>query len=335
MTLGQRIAQIRAGLGLSQEEFAGRLGTTRQTVSRWELDQALPEIAKIVQISRLFSVTTDSILREGIDTFDEPVEAYPCGIYRSPRSEVVETEKFTLEYYCRPQKDILGTRLYVGYKEKKRLTAVCERDQTAERTKYAFSTADGTVVSNDTGIAALLGRPCDPSVTRAMHRLERFFVDHSGQPLPRVSEAGIPQSLAAWRRCAVHAVTDASFFFTLCTDRTEYVFSIVPEQEDNVYCGISNNTVFDLGLYGGAQYFRIRNYGDNSRPFCGFGCDFSFMPQEIRVPTESGTLQNPQNEAHLWCVKRYTDDEIVLAGCGDDEYVYKRTGPRAEQYTTE
>ena len=38
MTLGQRIQQIRTEHGLSQEEFAEKLGTTRQTVSRWELE---------------------------------------------------------------------------------------------------------------------------------------------------------------------------------------------------------------------------------------------------------------------------------------------------------
>ena len=48
MTLGQRIQQIRTQHNLSQEEFAAKLGTTRQTVSRWELDQTYPEIAKIV-----------------------------------------------------------------------------------------------------------------------------------------------------------------------------------------------------------------------------------------------------------------------------------------------
>ena len=126
-----------------------------------------------------------------------------------------------------------------------------------------------------------------------------------------------------------------SLFFTLCTDRTEYIFSITPAQEDNIYCGISYNVVFDLGLYGGRQFFRIRNYGDNSQPFCGFSCDFSIEPQEIRVPTESGTAQNLQKDGPMWCVKRYTDDEIVLAGCGGDEYIYRRTTRRAERYTTE
>ena len=36
----------------------------------------------------------------------------------------------------------------------------------------------------------------------------------------------------------------------------------------------------------------------------------------------------------MWCVKRYTDDEIVLQGCGDDEYTYRRTDKRTEQFST-
>ena len=76
MTMGQRIQQIRLELGLSQEEFGEKLGTTRQTVSRWELDQSYPELAKIVLISKLFSVTTDSILKDGISTFDTETEVF-------------------------------------------------------------------------------------------------------------------------------------------------------------------------------------------------------------------------------------------------------------------
>ena len=82
MTLGQRIQQIRIENCLSQEEFAEKLGTTRQSVSRWELDQTYPEIAKIVLISKVFSVSTDSILKNGISTFDTDVEYFTCGVYR-------------------------------------------------------------------------------------------------------------------------------------------------------------------------------------------------------------------------------------------------------------
>ncbi|MCL2199328.1 MAG: helix-turn-helix domain-containing protein [Defluviitaleaceae bacterium] len=62
MDVGRRIQTLRVKSGLSQEALADQLGVTRQSVSKWELGQALPDTEKIVQISRLFGVATDWIL---------------------------------------------------------------------------------------------------------------------------------------------------------------------------------------------------------------------------------------------------------------------------------
>lgn len=114
MTFGQRVQQLRQSAGLSQEELAEKLGTTRQAVSKWELDIALPEIGKIVLMSKLFSVTTDSILVDGITTFDAVTERFTCGIYRSNDSEIVETEKFSYMVYSLDNGNTLGAKLYSG-----------------------------------------------------------------------------------------------------------------------------------------------------------------------------------------------------------------------------
>jgi len=62
MEVGKRIQGLRIKGGLSQEALADQLGVTRQSVSKWELGQALPDTEKIVQISRLFGVSTDWLL---------------------------------------------------------------------------------------------------------------------------------------------------------------------------------------------------------------------------------------------------------------------------------
>ena len=334
MTLGQRIQQIRLEHGLSQEEFADKLGTTRQTVSRWELDQTYPEIAKIVLISRVFSVTTDSILKNGICTFDTDVGYFACGVYRSADCEIVETEKFALMFYCSADKNILGAKLYMGYENKKRLVAICEREQRGEKTEYAYFLKDSnphTVISNGERMASRLGEKYDPHLKASMRRLERFAVDHSGTPLPTVKEAGIPKCLMLWRMSDSYFAHHDRFNFFLCTGRTEYIFSIQPE-DVNIYCGASYNIVFDLGLFGGGQFFRIRNYRDNSEKWCFFNCDVSYEPDSFDIPTEDCELRNT-SKGPVWCVKRYTDHEIVLRGCGDDEYTYRRTDKqRMEQF---
>jgi transcriptional regulator with XRE-family HTH domain len=68
MNIGKKIQEHREKNRLSQEMLAEKLGVSRQSVSKWELGGALPEVDKIVAMSRLFDVTTDEllILKEGI-----------------------------------------------------------------------------------------------------------------------------------------------------------------------------------------------------------------------------------------------------------------------------
>jgi len=169
MTLGQRILQIRTEHNLSQESFAEKLGTTRQTVSRWELDQTYPTLENIVRISRIFSITTDSMLRDGISTFDTESDTFVCGVYRSTDSELVETEQFALLCYQTADETILGTTLYRGFDTQKKRIAVCEYSKTDKRTAYAYLTENGTVIANSDSLKAQLTEPYDPSRKKAMH----------------------------------------------------------------------------------------------------------------------------------------------------------------------
>ena len=76
MTVGQRIAQRRRELGLSQEALGERLGVSRQAIYKWESDAALPEIEKLVNLSREFSVSIDWLLGQE-DEGREPQELTP------------------------------------------------------------------------------------------------------------------------------------------------------------------------------------------------------------------------------------------------------------------
>ena len=62
MTLGQRIQELRKQQNLSQEELGTRLGVSRQAVSRCEMDGAVPDVDKLIAMSKLFSVTLNDLL---------------------------------------------------------------------------------------------------------------------------------------------------------------------------------------------------------------------------------------------------------------------------------
>ena len=63
MTLGERIAYYRGKLGLSQGELAEQLGVSRQAVSKWETDAGLPDLERLITLSRLYHITLDELVK--------------------------------------------------------------------------------------------------------------------------------------------------------------------------------------------------------------------------------------------------------------------------------
>lgn len=63
MALGERLTNLRKSKGLSQEQLAGELDLTRQTISKWELNQSTPDIDYLVRLSDFFGVSTDYLTR--------------------------------------------------------------------------------------------------------------------------------------------------------------------------------------------------------------------------------------------------------------------------------
>ena len=93
MTLGEKIFNFRTQQGLSQEALGEKLGVSRQSVSKWETDQSIPELDKIVAVSEIFGVSTDYLLKE--------------------TGEVYSEKEFVREVCCR------GRRSHYEYKSKK------------------------------------------------------------------------------------------------------------------------------------------------------------------------------------------------------------------------
>ncbi|MBQ3181737.1 MAG: helix-turn-helix transcriptional regulator, partial [Clostridia bacterium] len=67
MKIGEKIANLRIMAGMSQEQLAENLDVSRQSVSKWEMDQALPQLDKVIELCELFKISTDSLLKEKIE----------------------------------------------------------------------------------------------------------------------------------------------------------------------------------------------------------------------------------------------------------------------------
>ncbi|MDU6030694.1 MAG: helix-turn-helix transcriptional regulator [Peptoniphilus harei] len=70
MILGDKIMNLRKKNSWSQEELAEKLGVSRQSISKYESAQAVPDMEKILKLSRIFGVTTDYLIKDEIEDLE-------------------------------------------------------------------------------------------------------------------------------------------------------------------------------------------------------------------------------------------------------------------------
>ncbi|MBE5873636.1 MAG: helix-turn-helix domain-containing protein [Lachnospiraceae bacterium] len=95
MSLGTNIQFLRKLNKLTQEQFAERMGISRQTVSRWEADEVTPELNKLVEICAIFSCKLDELVREDLSSKDEiysEVEIRKVAAFRMARYVMISPQ---------------------------------------------------------------------------------------------------------------------------------------------------------------------------------------------------------------------------------------------------
>ena len=98
MILADKIIENRKKNGWSQEALAEKLGVSRQSVSKWEGAQAVPDLKKILQLSEVFGVSTDYLIRDEIE--EAPTQEMPPvdnGLEEPVRSVSMEEASSFLE----------------------------------------------------------------------------------------------------------------------------------------------------------------------------------------------------------------------------------------------
>lgn len=89
MTLGENINRCRKRSGLSQEQLAEKVGVSRQAVSKWELNEAQPEIEKLIALTRALEISSDVLLglrdEEPVHTASDPAQDHLSTLIRFSR----------------------------------------------------------------------------------------------------------------------------------------------------------------------------------------------------------------------------------------------------------
>lgn len=87
MSLGSKIQKLRKSRSLSQEAFASVMNVSRQSISKWELDQTYPEINKLIEIADYFNISLDELLRENMDDTESDQNSFDKQILPGEASE--------------------------------------------------------------------------------------------------------------------------------------------------------------------------------------------------------------------------------------------------------
>lgn len=112
MILADKIIELRKKNGLSQEELAEKMNVSRQSVSKWEGAQSIPDLDKILALSQIFGVSTDYLLKDDIET-EEAVPTDDSG--ESPLRKVTmeEANRFLRLNEKRAPKTAFGVMLCI------------------------------------------------------------------------------------------------------------------------------------------------------------------------------------------------------------------------------
>ena len=70
MILAEKIVRLRKQVGWSQEELAEKMNVSRQSVSKWESTNSIPDLNRIIMLAELFDVSTDFLLKDENEAFD-------------------------------------------------------------------------------------------------------------------------------------------------------------------------------------------------------------------------------------------------------------------------
>lgn len=84
MTIGEKIIRLRTAAHLSQEQLAEKISVSRQSVSKWEMDQTVPQIDKLVALSEIFHISLDDMLKKDVvfqSSAEEPAPEKRTGKY--------------------------------------------------------------------------------------------------------------------------------------------------------------------------------------------------------------------------------------------------------------
>lgn len=186
MTTGEKIAMLRKGKGITQEQLAEILGVARQSVSRWEMDLAFPETEKLIRLSKLFSCSIDFLLNEvtnGNRQVNEDITATVCVTFIRECGYFFLATSVNEQPRLRPFGMIStdGQSLFIATDSRKSVYSDLEQNSKIELASYNPITGkwiriSGTAKKNDTPVSQELMWTAYPMLCQKYSKEQEKFL---------------------------------------------------------------------------------------------------------------------------------------------------------------
>lgn len=131
MTFSEKLLLLRRQKGMSQEQLAEMLDVSRQSVSKWEAQQTLPEPSKLILISEIFEVSIDQLLKDDLSVADQGVTTIDAEVI----DNVPDTVKLDVMFCTKCGKENRADSAFCGYCGNPFTSFVADKPETGELTK--------------------------------------------------------------------------------------------------------------------------------------------------------------------------------------------------------
>lgn len=131
MTFSEKLLLLRRQKGMSQEQLAEMLDVSRQSVSKWEAQQTLPEPSKLILISEIFEVSIDQLLKDDLSVADQGTTTIDAEVLDTAPATV----KLDVMFCTKCGKENRADSAFCGYCGNPFTSFVADKPETGELTK--------------------------------------------------------------------------------------------------------------------------------------------------------------------------------------------------------
>ena len=255
LTTGQRIAQCRRQLNLSQEALGEKVGVSRQAISKWEADAALPDIDKLIALSRLFQVSVGWLLG---------VEAQPQPQPESPQLDeelLRKIEEVVRRYQPRKKPLTTGKKILIGIAAVLLLWAGMSLSRQWQKTRLEVTYLGAQLRNNNEQNSSIL-RQLDTleerieSINTTMEEAAASLASYEFEIVPNVAEA--------WARVELTAIPKNWNEDWRATLHVRHQGALSVTQACH-WDGTALNAALKLNFVDGLEYYLVISYPDGTQ----------------------------------------------------------------------